>query len=259
MPTTTLIRTASLAALIFAAGLAPQAPAIAADAHAQRAGDPGGGERRRLALHSARRRQVGRHRPAARHQGRAGRRSQDRQCGDPLLAPRLHDRRQGRADQHLLLRRQGPPDRRLRHRRHPRSQRPARRAQARAAGHQYPGRRHGRGRRCCPARRRAPTRRSRPTTSPSRLVGDGVKVVNAITVRGTRRGDDQGHGRGSAARRGQAARHRPQRQPQLRHRGGELQHQQSVFRHRVRRCPTPTSPAPSRTSPPRCAPWSAPA
>ncbi len=33
MPTTTLIRTASLAALIFAAGLAPQAPAIAADAH----------------------------------------------------------------------------------------------------------------------------------------------------------------------------------------------------------------------------------
>ena len=34
MPTTTLIRTASLAALIFAAGLTPQAPAVAADAHA---------------------------------------------------------------------------------------------------------------------------------------------------------------------------------------------------------------------------------
>ena len=40
-----------------------------------------------------------------RHQGRARRRSENRQCGDPLLAARLHDRRHGRPDQYLLLRR----------------------------------------------------------------------------------------------------------------------------------------------------------
>ena len=50
MPIRSPIRTASLAALIFAAALAPQAPAPAADVHRQHAGDPGGGERRGLPL-----------------------------------------------------------------------------------------------------------------------------------------------------------------------------------------------------------------
>ena len=49
---------------------------------------------------------------------------------DPLVAPRLHDRRHGRPDQHLLLRRRRPADRRLRHRGDARPQRRARRAQA---------------------------------------------------------------------------------------------------------------------------------
>ena len=40
------------------------------------AGDPGGGERGDVALHPARHRQIGGHRLARRHQGRAGRRSQ---------------------------------------------------------------------------------------------------------------------------------------------------------------------------------------
>ena len=47
-----------------------------------------------------------------------------------------------------------------------------------------------------------------------------------------RPGHAQGDGRGSAARRDQAARHRSQRHPPLRHRGRELQHVQPVFRHR---------------------------
>ena len=64
------------------------------------------------ALPPARRRQVGRDRPAARHQGRAGRRSEDRQCGRALVAARLHHRRDGRPDQHLFLRRRRPADRR---------------------------------------------------------------------------------------------------------------------------------------------------
>ena len=42
----------------------------------------------------------------------------------------------------------------------------------------------------------------------SRLVGDGTKVVNGITVRGRDQVHAQGHGRRSAARRDQAARHR---------------------------------------------------
>ena len=50
------------------------------------------GQRFRVALGRARHRQVGGHRFSPRHQGRAGRRSKDRQCGDPLVAPRLHDR-----------------------------------------------------------------------------------------------------------------------------------------------------------------------
>ena len=79
-----------------------------------------------LALRAARRRQIGRDRPAARRQGRAGRRSEDRQCGGAFDAARLPDRRRRRADQHLLLRRRGQADRRLRHRRHARPQRRAR-------------------------------------------------------------------------------------------------------------------------------------
>ena len=70
----------------------------------------------------ARRRQVGRHRSPARHQGRAGGRSEDRQCGGAVVAPRLHHRCHGRADQRLFLRCRRPADRRLRPRGDARSQ-----------------------------------------------------------------------------------------------------------------------------------------
>ena len=62
---------------------------------------------------------------------------------------------------------------------------------------------------CCPARRRAPPSRSRPTTSPSRLAGDGAKVVNGIIVRGRDQVMLKVTVAEVRARRHQAARHRP--------------------------------------------------
>ena len=61
----------------------------------------------------ARDRQIHRDRPAARHQGCAGRRSQDRQRRRPLRPARLYHRRGGRPDQHRVLRFGGPADRGL--------------------------------------------------------------------------------------------------------------------------------------------------
>ena len=98
----------------------------------------------RLAFRPARRRQVGRDRPAARREGRARRRAEIRQRGRALDPPRLPDRRRGRPDQHLFLRRRGQADRRLRRRGHARPQWRARDA---AAAH--------------PERRRAGRRRRR--------------------------------------------------------------------------------------------------
>ena len=97
-------------------------PERAADAN-----HPGRRERCRLARRRARRRQIGGDRFAARHQGCAGRRSEDRQRRGALVAPRLHHRHRGRPDQRVLLRRRGQADGRLRHRGHPRSQRHPRR------------------------------------------------------------------------------------------------------------------------------------
>ena len=68
----------------------------------------------------------------------------------------------------------------------------------------------------------------------SRLVGDATKVVNGITVRGRDQVMLKVHGRRSAPRRHQAARHRSFRQLQLRHRRGELQPVQPVLGHRRR-------------------------
>ena len=149
-----------------------------------RAGDPGGGQRGDLALHSARHRQIGRHRPAGRHQGRAGGRSQDRQRGDPLVAPRLHDRRHHRADQHLFLRRRRQADRRFRHRGHARPQRRARRAQADACPKPTSASKASATASCCRARAASAAESQQAFDLASRLVGDGTKVVNGITVRG---------------------------------------------------------------------------
>ena len=148
------------------------------------AGDQGGGERSDLAVYSARHRQIRRDRPAGRHQGCPGRRSQDRQRGDPLVPPRLYDRRHRRSDQHLFLRRRRQADRRLRHRRDARPQRLARRAQADACRTAKSTSKASATASCCPARRRTRRNRNRPTISPPALVGAGTKVVNGITVRG---------------------------------------------------------------------------
>jgi Flp pilus assembly protein CpaB len=66
-----------------------------------------------VALRAARHRQVGRDRPAARHQGCAGRRTKIRQRGRAFDAARLPDRRRRRPDQHLFLRCRRPADRGL--------------------------------------------------------------------------------------------------------------------------------------------------
>ncbi len=61
----------------------------------------------------ARDRQIHRDRPAARHQGCAGRRPQDRQRRRSLRPARLYYRRGGGPDQHRILRFVGPADRGL--------------------------------------------------------------------------------------------------------------------------------------------------
>ena len=210
-----------------------------AGADAQSGSDAGGGcrlspcragFRRRTderAVSLARHRQVDRDRPAARHQGRAGRRSQDRQCGRALGAARLHHRRRGRSDQHRVLRFRGPADRGLRHRRQARPQRRARRAQADAAECRHPDRR--------PRRQRHPHRHG---GNPDRGAA-GERYRRAAGGRrrqgrqlhhgpGPRPGDAEGDGRRSRALDHQAIGHRSLRPAQLRHRGRELQQLQSV-------------------------------
>ena len=214
-----------------------------------------------LALRAARHRQVGGDRPAARHQGRAGRRAEIRQRGGALDAPRLPDRRHGRTDQHLLLRRRTA------------SRSPASTSRSRATSTACA--------RCC---------RSCSRASDVRVdgVGDGVmlsgSVANAAEVAAglryrdaprrrrrqgrqqphdprPRSGHAQGDGRRSAARHHQAARHRSLRQPQLRQRRPQLQQRQSVHGarpaagRRQRRSPGHLQVASAR----RCARWSAPA
>ena len=153
----------------------------------------------------------------------------DRQCGRALGAPRLHDRRQGRPDQHLFLRCRRPPDRRLRYRgearpeRHPRCD-PAGRAESR-----YP--RRGRrtdgviltGNGASPADAQQAVR-----SSPHRLVGAGDKVVNAHHRPRPRPDQSAGHRRGSSARRDQAARRRSERHRRRRFGSAQVQQPKSV-------------------------------
>ena len=151
MTARTSIRAAVSRSLIVASWIAPahRARASAADARSQPAAadDPCHRQRRRIAVGRARRQQIGRHRSAARHQGRAGRRSQDRQRRRALVAPRLHHRHRGRPDQRVFLRRRRQADRRLRHRGDARSQRHPRGDPAGPAGFRYHGRGHRRRRR----------------------------------------------------------------------------------------------------------------
>ena len=202
---------------------------MASDYRARRAG------RRRwtdeCALSCARHRQIHRDRFAARHQGCAGRRSEDCKRRRPLRAARLHHRRGGRSDQHRVLRFRRPADRRLRHRRQTRPQRRARRAEADAAERRHPDRRR---------RRRRDTVRlgGEPDRGPAggrsgRAAGGRCRQGRQLD-RGPRPrpGDAEGHGRRGRALDHQADGHRPQRQPELRHRGRELQQCQPL--HRVR-------------------------
>ena len=173
----------------------------------------GAGCRRRTderALPFARHRQIHRDRPAARHQGCAGRRSQDRQRGGPLGAARLYHRRRGRPDQHRVLRFRGPADRRLRHRGQARPQRRTRRAEADAAERRHPDRR--------PRRRRDPDRhggepdRGAAGRRPRRAAGRRRRQGRQFD-RGPRPrpGDAEGHGRRSRALDHQADGHRSHR------------------------------------------------
>ena len=190
-----------------------------ADRRHQRPGNRGGGQRPEFALHSARGRKVGGDRAAARHQGRADRRPQDRQRGHPLGSACLHHRGGRGPDQHLLLRRRRPPDRRFRHRGQARSQRHPQRRQAGAAGIRNSGGSH-RGRRSPDRQRRQPRRGAnglRDRDAAARRRDQSVhhqRRQDRECHHGPRPrpGDDQDHGRRDGAHRDQAARHRSQRQ-----------------------------------------------
>ena len=109
MTTGTSIRAAAVAVLAVAAWTVPySASTCRGDRTDGQRGTGAGdrGDRRfRIAVGGARHRQIGGPRFSARHQGRAGGQSQDRQRRDPLLAPRLHHRQRSRPDQHVFLRR----------------------------------------------------------------------------------------------------------------------------------------------------------
>ena len=188
-------------------------------------------------------------------------RSEDRQRGRPLRAPRLHHRRRGRPDQRLLLRRRRPADRRLRHRGDPRPQRPARGDQAGAAGRRHPRRRPRRRHRADGHASRARSKRSRPSIIASRLVGDGTQGRQRHHRARPRPGHAQGHGRRGAARRHQAARHRSQRQRRQRHGGASTSTTPIRSRCSARRWCNSNAITGScqRRSARRCARWSAPA
>ena len=112
-----------------------------------------------------------------------------------------------RANQHLLLRRRGQADRRLRHRGHARSQRRARRAQADDAGLRHPHRR--RRRRHHAVRHRRQRRRIAAGLRSRLAAGRRRRQSGQRHHRARARpGHAQGDGRRSAARRHQAARHR---------------------------------------------------
>ncbi len=133
-------------------------------------------------------------------------------------------------DQYLLLRCRRPPDRRLRHRGQARSQRHTRRHQAGAADIRHPGRRR---RRRHPADRQCRRRRRGPNGLRHRIAAPRRRNLRD---RAGRRQDrechhgprprpnhDQGHGRGNAAQRDQAAGHRSQRHIHRRAGGDQLQ------------------------------------
>ena len=212
MTKATLIRTATLAALIVMTLLGRSTPVTAAD--------PVGGRviGSAVQIHGDKAAQFiplgveqeHRRRPARRHQGCAGGRSADRQRRRAHVAARLHHRRQGRTDQHLFLRRRRQAAHGLRHRGDARSQRHSRGAQACDAGLRHrdrgPRRRHHAdrlggepGRIAAGLRSRRPARRRRQQGRQRHL---GARP---------RPGDAQGHGRRGPARRHQAARHRPER------------------------------------------------
>ena len=169
------------------------------------------GERSQLALRAARHRQVGGDRPAGRHQGRAGRRSQDRQCGRALGAARLLiGVAVGQTNVYFFDAR-GPPDRRLRHRRDARPQRRARRAAGACCRMPTCGSKASATASCCRARSSSPAE--------AQQAYDVAAAAGRRRQQGRQRhhrarprpGHAQGHGRRGAARRHQAARHRSQR------------------------------------------------
>ncbi len=239
MATGTSIRAAALAVLVVGSSTLAQ---DAAGAGAAAAGDAPtqtitvAAQRFCLAPGRARRRQIGGHRSSARHQGRARRRSQYRQCRRAVVAARLHHRHQGRPDQRVLLRRRRPADGRLRHRGHARSQRHSFGDPPGAAGCGHPGRRHRRGRhserqRAEPSRGAASLRHRRAAAQfrISRHRRNGQQ--DRQRHRGPRPRPDhaQGDRRRGRARRHQAARHQPVRQSRLRHGRGQFQQHQSVL------------------------------
>ena len=105
---------------------------------------------------------------------------EDRQRGRALGPPRLHDRRHGRPDQHVLLRRRGPADRRLRHRGDARPQRRARRAPADFPHADIRVEGVGDGV-VLTGSVASPAESQQAFDIAARLVGDGDKVVNGIT------------------------------------------------------------------------------
>ena len=97
----------------------------------------------------------------------------------------------------------------------------------------------------------------------ARLVGGADKVVNSITVRGRDQVMLKVTVAEVAALDHQADGHRPQRQPELRHRGREIQQRQPVHGKQCAARPRQRRPrarsAPRRRSRLRCARWKAPA
>ena len=264
MGNTSLIHTALLAALIAAFGLAATGRAPGRREPAPRAGHPG-------------RRQRGQ----TSHFVPLGvgksvvidlpRDIKDVLVADPKIANAVvrSSRRayiigvDGRPDQHLLLRRRRPADRRLRHRGDARPQRPARGAQAGAARSSTSASKGSATASCCPAMSRA--------RSKSQQAFDIAVAAGRRRPQGRQRhhgprprpGHAQGDGRRSAARRHQAARHRSHRcQRRLGFGSAVLNFNNTnpfpVYGQALVRLERHHRHLASR-SPPRCARWSAPA
>ena len=125
-----------------------------------------------------------------------------------------------------------PADRRLRYRGHARPQRRARRAQADSCRMPISRSMASATASCCPASASSPIEAQQAGDLAARLAGGADKVVNSIAVRGRDQVMLKVTVAEVAAQHHQAARHRPHRQPELRHRGRELQQRQSVHRSR---------------------------